>query len=133
MSPWDSNGHFIYKEIDRCLHRSGFSGYENAFMHVSFMNAFQRPSPLEGESIKHFATDLDFKMARAVLNDVTSLLKPRLVVFMSIYSHQTVGRHVQIDSGIVDFTCHPATGGRYWNNPSYKSGRDKFMKILARR
>jgi len=45
---WFADGHFIYRELNRCLLESTGIGFEG----LAFMNAFQRPSCKEGESFK---------------------------------------------------------------------------------
>lgn len=125
---WSAAGHFIYSELDRCLNESAGIGFES----MAFMNAFQRPSCKEGESFKHFCTDLDIEKSVDVIKAVLEVLKPDQVIFVAKYPWDVLGKAL-VSKELVkkyDFVCHPATGGRYWHNAQYQHGRQKFLEIM---
>ncbi|OXU15072.1 hypothetical protein SMSP1_01267 [Sedimentisphaera salicampi] len=125
---WFAAGHFLYRELDRCLCESTGIGFEG----LAFMNAFQRPSCREGESFKHFCTNLDIEKSSEVINVVQEVLLPDHVIFVAKYPWDVLG--AQVTSKDVakkyDFVCHPGTGGRYWHNVDYQHGKQKFLKIM---
>jgi len=131
LSQWRSPGHFLYRETDRCLKDAGMNNLDNAFGNVAFMNSFLRPSPKEGDSIKNYATSLDCDVALDTIVKVLGIIRPRIALFMSVFSFNVVGRRIHDKDVIIDHTCHPATGGRYWRKKSYNNGREKFLKIIS--
>lgn len=125
---WSADGHFIYRELERCLHESTGNG----FVGVAFMNAFQRPSCKEGESFKPFCTQLDIEHSVEVINSVQEALLPDRVIFVAKYPWDVLGAKLASKgiAGEYNFVCHPGTGGRYWHNKEYPHGKLKFLELM---
>jgi hypothetical protein len=130
---WSSDGHMIYRELENNLkdYFNKNTNEEKAISNVAYMNGFQRPSPVIGESIKHYLTQTDCFLSAKIISNVISIIDADLVVFVSKLAWDRLNYLLEIDDKVkVDFTCHPGTGGRYWFNKNYSHGRDKFRSIL---
>ena len=127
---WKSNGHFIYRELNRTIESVFGLGFEK----VAFMNGFQRPACKEGESFRYDCEDLDVEIAYKTINRVQEILKPEKVIFVSKYTWDKLNWKVieQKIAKLYDWVCHPGTGGRYWNNSNYPSGKEKFIELLKK-
>lgn len=128
---WNNRGHRIYREINRCLNEVMDTDLKNAFSHVSYMNAFQRPA-IEGNSIKDVAREIDVKKSSETIEEVIKSLKPDIVIFLSIYSWKKLSFILTKKNPEIqfDFVCHPTGAWGYWNRKNYSNGRSKFINIL---
>ena len=126
---WQSKGHFLFKEIDRTLRTNIKGGFEK----IAFMNAFQRPACKEGESFKYDCENIDVEIAYKTINKVQQILQPEKIIFVTKYGWDMLNLNVTEEkiAKIYDFTCHPGTGGRYWNKANYPHGKSKFIKLLT--
>ncbi len=131
---WKDNGLMLYRELEQNLqmHFKSSVNKERAMTNIAFMNAFQRPSPKMGESIKHYLKESDYKISSDVISQVISIIDPDLVVFVSKLAWDRLKSRLKIENSKlkIDFTCHPASGGRYWHNKQYRNGKEKFNTIL---
>lgn len=129
--PWKADGHEMYREINRCLDTLGLHYSERAISHVAYMNAYFRPASKHGESFKHGCTPLDRTKSWEITEQVLSAIQPDLVVYVSKYAWDNVGRHLatRLKGPEFRFTSHPA-GQFYWNRSGYAHGRPKFIQIL---
>lgn len=128
---WTPPGHMIFKELNTRM--NGIVGSKNSrpMTNVVVMNAFQRPAPESGESIKNFSCVEDFKVGAKTVQQVIEITEPDLVLFVSKYSWDNIRWKLPKNSNIqYDYVCHPGTGGRYWHNHSYMHGVNKFKNIL---
>lgn len=129
-SKWDSKGHYMYRELDSNLRKLFNTNEKRAMDNISYINAFQRPSK-KGESIKIYLKPIDEKVAKEVLRDVINIIQPNIVIFVSKFAWEKIGNKLNLENNIkVNFTCHPATGGRYWFKSNYIHGRNKFNDLL---
>ena len=123
------SGHKIYIELNSSINEARGIGFEG----VAFMNAFQRPSCEEGETMRHFCEELDITNSVAVINEVQKILAPDQIIFVAKYAWDVLG--TQIASKNIakkyDFVCHPGTGGFYWLKDGYPHGKPKFMQLMA--
>ena len=131
---WASDGHQIYRELNKCIFSLNIEKGKRAIDEVAFTNYFQRPAEKEGESFKYFCTEEDIVRANEILEQVIRIIDPDIVIFVSKYAWDTGGIKVKNDfpQKIVDFVCHPGTGGRYWHNESYPHNKDKFINLLKK-
>lgn len=130
---WKSDGHKIYREINKVL-SDFYDNEERAIENIAFVNGFQRPSPIMGESIKKYLTQQDLDVSVKVLSRIISIIEPDLVVFVSKLAWDKLSqRLLKIHKNVeFEYTCHPATGGRYWNKKGYMHGVNKFRKIFKK-
>ena len=130
----DSNkpGHKIYKNINKAIESVGLGKGGRGIDHVAFMNAFQRPSPEYGESMKGNAAQIDLDVSAAVIKSVVDILEPDCVIFASKYAWGQF--HSRIDTAekpTTDWVYH-AGDNRWWNRGEYPNGEAKFIEILKR-
>jgi len=131
---WQSNGHMIYRELNRCV-KTVFSNSEfRGVDEIAFINYFQRPSEREGDSFKQFIKHEDIIISKSVINQVIETITPDTVIFVSKYSWDIGNQEIKktFPKIQVDYVCHPGTGGLYWNNKSYRHGKNKFLEILRK-
>lgn len=133
---WKPDGHMIYRELNKVLSEYFNTNLrdEKAISNVAFMNGFQRPSPKSGDSIKPYLTDIDKTISAAVISQVISVINPDLVIFVSKLAWDSLRWRLKIEDKniVLDYTCHPATGGLYWNRKDYKHGKEKLRSILTK-
>ncbi len=129
---WESAGHFIYREINSSIFSLPFDKKQRAIDEIAFTNYFQRPAEKEGESFKGFCVQEDIERSKKIVNKVIEDLDPELIIFVSKYAWDIGGKEIKLKykDKIVDFVCHPGTGGRYWHNKNYIHGKNKFLKLL---
>lgn len=129
---WQSAGHQIYREINSCIFSLGIKSDKRAIDEVSYTNYFQRPAEKEGESFKYFCTEEDIQKSHEILTAVINIMNPEIIIFVSKYSWDIGGSKIRntYSNKVVDFVCHPGTGGRYWHNVEYPNNKMKFMKLL---
>ena len=123
--------HKVFTEIENVLNQS-FEKYNNrAFNNVSFMNGFQRPSNIRGQSIKEIASEKDFEVSLSTISKVIEILKPNFVIFVSKYTWDTVGTKLSKNENIIyDYTCHPAAYGD-WNDKNNPNSKYKITTLLV--
>jgi hypothetical protein len=128
---WNSPGHNIYREINRCVGETGVVVPDRGVSAVAFMNAFQRPAAATGRSMKECVTDLDRSKSLDVLADTVRAIVPELVVFTSRFAGAVFGHALQTAFPALRVECvsHPADSF-YWRRKNYAHGRSKFMSIL---
>jgi len=68
------------------------------------------------------------------LDQVIQIIKPDIVIFVSKYAWDVGGQKIKEKHKniVVDFVCHPGTGGRYWHNEEYPHNKKKFMQLLRK-
>ncbi|MFQ3591747.1 MAG: hypothetical protein SNJ82_00960 [Gemmataceae bacterium] len=128
---WDSPGHNIYREINRCVGETGVVVPDRGVSAIAFMNAFQRPAAATGRSMKECITALDRSKSLEVLVDTVRAIAPELVVFMSRFAGAVFGHalHTTFPALRVECVSHPADPF-HWRRNNYNYGRSKFMQIL---
>jgi hypothetical protein len=131
---WKPKGHMIFRELNNRM--SEFMNVEEfrAMTNIVFMNGFQRPAPETGDSIKNFCKPIDYEIGVKTINEVTRIVKPDLVIFVSKLSWDKLRRKMP-KSGLeteYNFVCHPGTGGRYWHNKKYEHGLEKFKLLIEK-
>lgn len=131
---WESNGHQIYRELNKCIFSLKLDKDKRAIDEVAFTNYFQRPAEKEGESFKYFCTEEDIIQSDEILDQVIQIIKPDIVIFVSKYAWDVGGQKIKEKHKniVVDFVCHPGTGGRYWHNEEYPHNKKKFMQLLRK-
>ena len=130
---WAPAGHMIYRELNRRMEEVVDIATGRAMDHVAYVNAFQRPAPVTGQSIGRHLTKKDQKVAREVLTQVIEVLSPSHVIIVSKLAWNNLGGPVSNSVASSQFynTCHPGTGGRYWHRAEYADGVDKFRRIIS--
>lgn len=128
---WDSPGHNIYREINRCVGETGVVVPDRGVSAIAFMNAFQRPAAATGRSMKECVTDLDRSRSLEVLSDTVRAIAPELVIFTSRFAGAVFGHALQTTFPATRVECvsHPADSF-YWRRKNYSHGRSKFVSIL---
>jgi hypothetical protein len=135
----ESAAHMIFTELERRMSNyiekyKGNSKYDARSMNsCAFMNGFQRPSHKTGDSIKKSYKKDDFTNSTQVINEVLKIIKPELVIFVSKFAWDVLGKSIKEKNESInfDFVCHPGTGGRYWHNKNYPNGANKFTTLLS--
>ena len=129
---WTGTGHVIYSELNRNLEKHfEIINDKRAITNIAYMNGFQRPSPIPGESIKEHLSQLDTEVSSDVISQVVKIVKPDVVIFVSKFAWEILSPKLHLDENVkIDYTCHPGTGGLYWHNKDYKHGKKKFNKIV---
>jgi len=128
---WDSPGHNIYREINRCVGETGVVVPDRGVSAIAFMNAFQRPAAVSQGSMKGCITDLDRSKSLEVITATLRALRPELVVFTSRFAGDVFRQSLQaaFPELCVECVSHPADPF-HWNDKKYSQGRSKFMSIL---
>lgn len=129
---WQSDGHQIYRELNSCIFSLDLKKEERAIDEIAYTNYFQRPAEKEGESFKNFCVEEDVQKSDEILNEIINIIDPEIIIFVSKYSWDVGGNKLKnaYKNKIIDFVCHPGTGGRYWHNTDYPHNKNKFMKLL---
>ena len=137
LPKWNKkSGHSVYNEIacclKKCLNADGDS--KNFISEIAFTNFYQRPAEKEGASMKHFAKKIDVEYGYSILAEVINAITPDVIIIASKHvwdlSNKKIKQFVADRKITVDFICHPASAGFWWNNKSYKYGKKKFMDLL---
>ena len=130
---WKPAGHMIFRELDIRLSESMDISKTGAMTNVVFMNGFQRPAPITGDSIKKFCKPIDCKIGAETIKKVLNILEPNLVIFVSKLSWDKLRWKIPKTECEIEFNfvCHPGTGGRYWHNKNYTHGLKKFNSIIV--
>lgn len=127
----------IYRNTELALKETEYfsSHIKSPYTMVSFINFFQRPAEVSGNSIKVFSKDVE--ISSKVLTEVIKVLKPDVVGFTSSLAFDAAkkGNATSFlkDKKVLFFrTSHPATA--WWNkkNKKYKNatGREHFITCL---
>jgi len=130
---WRQKSKLIYSNIERALGEAGLRGDEenSPFHRIAYMNYFQRPAQVTGDSI--VVSDLDRIHSGAVLTSVLDILKPRIVIFCSALAWKAA-QEPRKNRPEIRFvkTTHPAT--RWWHTRMKKyqgqSGKEIFIHAL---
>jgi hypothetical protein len=129
---WKPAGHMIFKELNNQISKFIDTSEFRAMSSIAFMNGFQRPAPVTGDSIKNFCSSMDYKIGAETIERVINIIQPDLVIFVSKLTWDRLGSRLlkaKLKTDF-DFVCHPGTGGRYWHNKKYKHGVNKFHRLL---
>ncbi|MCT4627956.1 hypothetical protein [Halodesulfovibrio sp.] len=132
---WRLKSHSIYRNIDSALKEfiPALTYTPSAFTHIAFMNYFQRPAQVTGDSIK--VTELDRKISYDVCLTVAKQLRPDLIVFTSSLAFRTAKKSGFInelaDNGaLVGAVPHPSCPWWYRKNKKGLTGKEKFKNYL---
>lgn len=131
----NKKGHQFYSIIEKKLKKYFDEDPQlSSLSNIAFINGFQRPA-IEHQSIKKSLTNTDLKESVNILGKTIQILEPNVIIFMSKLTWDElkwrVNEKFNLENSIeLYFTCHPCTGGRYWNNKKYPHGEVKFNKIL---
>lgn len=129
----NTSKHMIFRELEAILVKSIDKFNGRAINSIAFMNGFQRPCQVPGQTIKAIASKKDFDVAINTITKVVEILEPEVVIFISKYTWEKVGKYLQKKEGIkYEFVCHPASGGKYWNNSSYPHSKNKMIELLEK-
>lgn len=130
---WRGKSKTIYRNIEAAALHAGLGAAqpEFPFHRIAFINYFQRPAQVSGQSIA--VSTLDKVHSFQVLSAVLATLKPHIVVVCSVLAWKAAQELVQTHPDIrFAFTPHPAT--RWWHSPMRKyknrSGRDLFIQAI---
>lgn len=130
---WKEKSKTIYRNLEAAAVEAGVgvSTLASPFHSIAFMNYFQRPAQVSGESI--VVTELDRSYSALVLNSVLEILRPQIVVFCSILAWKAARHSISRNRDVrIAFTTHPAN--RWWNTRMRKykgrSGKELFIDAL---
>ena len=126
--------HMVFRELENILNKSIEMYNGRSINSIAYMNGFQRPSQTPGAPISLMASLKDFEEASKTIEKVIEILKPQLVIFISKYTWDKVGKMISkgnLNIGtIFNYVSHPASGGRYWNNKNYVNSKFKLIELL---
>ncbi|SDJ80460.1 hypothetical protein SAMN05444748_1241 [Variovorax sp. OV700] len=122
---WKGRAKVIYRNIETALAASSAFGDGSAqvFARIAFMNFFQRPAEVSGDSIK--VSNQDAEVANTVFQAVVHVLKPTAVVFVSSKaSHhaKSGGSHAFLDAMGIGFARAPHPATAWWHRASPRYG-----------
>lgn len=136
-SRWKEKSKLIYRNIEAALQDAQLDVPvgSSPFQRIAYMNYFQRPAQVSGQSI--VVTELDKQHSAAVLNSVLEVLRPEVVIFCSGLAWRAANnqglpgspanKHIRFGS-----TTHPSTS--WWHRGMRKyngrSGRQVFMQMF---
>ena len=97
------------------------------YKHISFMNFFQRPAEITGNSIN--VTPKDKEVSNITFQNVVEIIKPDVIVFGSKKAYKFVDKNF-LDENKISYvvTPHPATS--WWNRVSKNYGNKKGKDIV---
>lgn len=125
-----TSSHSVFREMENVLSQSMDKHKNRALNNIAFMNAFQRPANKAGESMKALASKMDFEIGIKTVEKVIKILKPNLVVFISKFAWEKIGKHLQkVENIKYEFVNHPASI-RYWHNSKYPNSKYKLLELL---
>ncbi|WP_342244717.1 hypothetical protein [Pseudomonas sp. OTU5201] len=134
-SNWKGASKTIYRHLSSAAEAGGFASTPPVFTQLAFMNYFQRPAEVTGDSIQ--VSSLDRQVSAQTVEEVVRVLQPRVVVFCSRLAWRAAGQSglvaALIAAGqVVGHTPHPASA--WWHRPSRKrqgrNGRTEFIELL---
>lgn len=125
--------HALARALDACEMTA--QGANSSLQSIAYMNYFQRPAEVSGESIRACARDGE--EAERVIASVAAILEPNLVVFASRMGWRFAKRGLDERLKLAGIRTvnvpHPATS--WWNRPSRpmgnKTGRERFIQALV--
>ena len=131
------SGKSIFYNPVQALRELGIGNTQYPYNYVAFMNAFQRLAFHPTESIgmgqdKRYLKDPkpDNDKAFEVITEVIKIIKPKLVIFLSVLAWEQVGHRLDFEPK--DYAPHPSS--KYWNTsyPKYgnKTGKQKFIDCV---
>lgn len=128
---WPHAGHKMYRELNSRISELGMKFTDRPISNVAFINAFQRPASIPGDSFAACCQPKDGEVALMTLNAVIGVLEPEIVIFASKWSWHVLGHQIQATypSCIFEFVAHP-TSPFWWNRRGYPHGKLKLMSIL---
>jgi uncharacterized UPF0160 family protein len=128
---WVTVSDVIFREINSTIQPFILNNESRAMNYAAFMNCFQRPGKT-GDSISHTCNSIDTEKAYETITSVIDVLKPDIVIFYSKFAWDNVGWKLaqNIKNINFEFSCHPATGGRYWHKKDYKNNKNKIITYL---
>ncbi len=116
----------IYRNIEKALIESGLPVVDNLFCNLAFMNSFQRPAEVTGESID--VHPIDIEESAKVINRVIEIIKPEHICFVSSKASKSLVKHLKVNFEI-DTVSHPASV--WWNRESRKGiSRELFIQLM---
>lgn len=135
---WKLKSKAIYRNIAKALETKGIGHgcADGPFGEIAYMNYFQRPAQVSGDSIR--VAPLDVIRSAEVVAQVVSVLKPDLVIFCT-----SLGWKAAKSAGLDDVlrsrgitvksTVHPSSA--WWNRPrrNGKNGLDTFLAAIGDR
>ena len=129
---WESAGHMIYRELNRCVEKIMCDHEYRGIDEVAFANYFQRPAEEEGASFRNFMRHEDRLVSSQVIAEVVEVIKPESIIFVSKFAADVGIKELKskYDHVAIEYVCHPGTGGLYWNNKEYKHGKSRFLELL---
>ena len=136
-SRWKEKSKLIYRNIEAGLQDAQIEVPvgESPFQRIAYMNYFQRPAQLSGQSI--VVTAMDKRHSAAVFNSVLEVLRPEVVVFCSGLAWRAARQEGVLTSPAnaeIRFgsTPHPSTS--WWHRAMRKyggrSGKELFIQML---
>lgn len=134
---WKAKGHRIYTNLSRAMKETKIEEFdvEQPFNQISYLNYFQRPAEVSGNSIK--VSKLDSRNSADTVKSVIQILKPGMVVFCS----SKAGRYAKnaglweelMQMGIKSIRV-PHAAMPWWNRASKKynnlTGKQYFIEQL---
>jgi hypothetical protein len=109
---WKRGGMRMFGNIERELIAAGLPKEENSFVHVAFMNAFQRPAPFQG-TIKTVFEEQDGEVSAGAINHTIQTIKPNWVCVVSSYSWGVLNQQIQQEAVSYEHTSHALC--RWWH------------------
>lgn len=132
---WKGPSKTIYRNLSSALNAVDFSPEEDPFVHLAYMNFFQRPAERTGCSIR--PTDIDRQVSAATVAHASSCLQPNLVLFCSSLAwraanEQRLPMTLKSQGCGVGALPHPASA--WWYRASLtrggSSGRQVFCDLV---
>lgn len=116
-----------YLDMENELINGGLPKHDNMFTYVSFMNVFQRPAVVNGESINVLPIDLE--EGEKILNAVIDIIQPEIIIFMTSLGYNHFHWRIHDKSIKTVRCCH--TTCSWWNRES-KGGmpREVFVRTI---
>ena len=110
---------------------------DNIYEYFAYFNFFQRPAEKEGSGIT--PSEKDWTVANAVFRQNIAILKPKVVIFLSVKAWNNWDKWDKHKRPHIDFDFTPHPGSRRWNmlTPQYKfrrsgplKGSEKFRRLI---
>jgi len=132
-SNFKNKAHGIYRNLSKVINDMsyGFDNPSEIMDNLAFMNFFQRPAEVKGESLEVDSRDVE--ESKQILRDVINVLEPELVVFTSSLAGR-YGKKVIKDLKL-PFVVSPHPTSQWWNREAKKYGgygRDLIPQFLTR-
>jgi len=126
---WKSKGHRMFANMEREMISGGLPKEENAFVHVAFMNCFQRPARNK-QGFSKIAEPKDVEVAAETVRQVIEIIQPERVCFVSAYAWKWLSASVFTPNIAFEHTAHPSNACWYRNT---KGGRARqiFQQFIS--